>query len=225
MESKKPYWGLLRRRECLVLTWKARFLLLTGLLLLTLLAMRFVHPFLAVTDSKPGGVLVVEGWTTDWALEAAIAEFRAHPYDRMLVTGGPLESGGALSTYKTYAELSTASLLKLGLSSNEVQAVPAPRVRQDRTYASALVLKQWLRDHGLNPKTINVMTEGPHARRSWLLFQKALGKDQTVGIISLEPREYDPRHWWRFSSGVRAVTGEAMAYLYARFLFRPKAEF
>jgi uncharacterized SAM-binding protein YcdF (DUF218 family) len=84
-----------------------------------------------------------------------------------------------------------------------------------------LTLKQWLRAQGINPTTINVVTEGPHARRSRLLFQKALGNDLTVGIISLQSEEYDPQHWWRTSAGVRSVLSETIAYGYARFLFRP----
>lgn len=39
----------------------------------------------------------------------------------------------------------------------------------------------------------------------------------------MDSHEYDPRHWWRTSEGVRNVVGESIAYLYARFFFRPAA--
>jgi hypothetical protein len=34
--------------------------------------------------------------------------------------------------------------------------------------------------------------------------------------------DYDPKHWWRYSEGVREILGETIAYMYAEFLFRPE---
>jgi hypothetical protein len=181
---------------------------------------RGLHPFLAVNAPVRGGALVVEGWAPDAAMEQVIAEFKQHHYQKIFVTGGPLEQGAPLSEYKTYAELGTATLLKLGMSTNEVEAVPAPRVHRDRTYASAVALRKWFAEHGLAPNKLNLMTGGPHARRSRLLFTKALGKDVSVGVVAMRTSEYDPQHWWRSSQGFRLVTGEAIAYAYARVLFR-----
>jgi hypothetical protein len=215
------FWGLLRRRECLLPTWRGGLLLLLAGGLLAIGAVRKAHSFLAINDPVAGGALVVEGWAPDYALEQAITEFRRHPYTRIYVVGVPLERGAPLSEYKTYAELSAATLLKLGLNRDSVQAVPAPPVRQDRTYASALALKKWLQEHNAMPAEFNLISLGPHARRSRLLFEKAFGGDVRVGIIALEDQDYDPQHWWKSSQGVRAVTDELTAYAYARLLFHP----
>ena len=73
-------------------------------------------------------------------------------------------------------------------------------------------------------KSVNVVTEGPHARRSRLLFEKAFGKDVQVGVMSIPSPNYDHKHWWRTSEGVRTMISEVLAYGYARLLFRaPKA--
>jgi hypothetical protein len=56
------------------------------------------------------------------------------------------------------------------------------------------------------------------------MFEKALGKDTAVGVISIPEKDYDQQHWWRSSAGVRTVIGETMAYLYARFLFTAPEE-
>ena len=183
-----------------------------------------IGPFLSVTDSVPGGVLVVEGWAPDYILEAAIAEFKQHHYDRLLVTGIPLQEGAPLSEYKNYANLGAAVLVKLGLSTNDVQAVPTGLTRRDRTYAMALALKHWLRAHDLTPTKVNVITAGPHARRSRLMFEKALGNGVTVGVIAIPAKDYDEEHWWHYSQGVRTVIGELLAYAYARLLFYPPSE-
>jgi uncharacterized SAM-binding protein YcdF (DUF218 family) len=186
----------------------------------TLLCLR-VHPFLAVTERVPAKVLVVEGWGSVFTLEHALEEFRTNDYERVFVTGGPIEQGAPLSEYKTYAELGAATLIKLGLDSNTVIAVPAPRVAQDRTYIAAFMLRQWWAEHRFNASAINLVTDGTHARRSWLLFGEVFEPETAVGIIAIPPRDYDARRWWGSSGGFRAVIGESLAYFYARFIFSP----
>ncbi len=215
-------WGLVCRRECLVPTWRGWAGLLLVLLLGAVLVVRNAEPFLAVTDSKPGGILVVEGWASDYVLQDAIAEFRHHQYSKVYVTGVPIDSGSMLVEYESYAELGAVRLAKLGLSTNLLQCVPAPLVRKDRTYDSAVALRRWFEARHLPcPSPVNVLTEGPHARRSRLLFEEALGGHVTVGVIAAPPGNYNPNRWWRSSAGVRNVIGEALAYIYARFFFWP----
>lgn len=221
MEPNRVFWGMLSRRQCLVPTRRGWLLLALGVGVLAVAVLRGAYPFLALNDPAPGGILVVEGWVPDYALAAAGAEFRRHPYAKLLVTGIPLEHGAPLSEYKNYAHLGAATLIQLGLSTNDIQAVPAPLTRRDRTYATALSLKAWLREQPVPPTKVNLVTTGPHARRSRLLFEKALGRDFTVGVLSVPGRDFDAQHWWRSSQGVRVVTGEMIAYCYVRFFFRP----
>ena len=178
-----------------------------------------IHPFLAPTHPVTGGILVVEGWGPDYAMNAAAEEFARSPYQKIYVTGGPLEWGGPLSDYKSYAELGAAILGKSGLSSNVV-AVPAPKVQRDRTYNSALALRKYLDEHGIPHSRVNLISVGVHSRRSRLLCQKAFGKGTRVGIIALTPMEYNPRRWWQSSQGFRAVMSETFAYAYVRVFFR-----
>ena len=224
MESKQPHRGLFRKRQCLVPTWRGCLLLILIVALLSIVAARTIHPFLAISAPVRGEVLVIEGWAPDYVFETAIAEFNQNHYEKLFVTGGPLVQGAPLSQYHTYAELGAATLVKLGLDANLVQAVPAPLVRQDRTFTSALALKSWWAGHGMSPQQFNLMSVGPHARRSRLLFQKAFGKNVKIGILAIAEYDYDPKHWWRSSAGVRTVISEAVAYCYVRIFFRaPKA--
>ena len=224
MDSNKRSWGLFRRRECPVPTIRGFAVLLFIAISLAVLAARTVYPFLAVNSRVRDGVLVVEGWVPDYALEKTIAEFKRNHYSKLFVTGVPLDNGAPLSEYKTFAELGAATLIRLGFDTNTVQAVPAARVRADRTYACAAALKNWFLQNGIAETNVNVITMGAHARRTRLLFSKALGKDCRIGVISLQSRSYDPHRWWESSEGVRTVIGEGIAYGYARLLFRPPAE-
>src|ERR1041384_2949097 len=125
-KAKQKCWGLLRHRSCLIPTWRGWLLLLLGVVLLFVVALRSAYPFLALTEPLPGGVLVVEGWATDDTLQEVVTEFRRNHYEKLYVAGGPLDFGSFLSEYRTYAERGAASLTKMGLATNEVQAVPAP---------------------------------------------------------------------------------------------------
>src|SRR5450759_4380691 len=116
MKPRNSFWRFVHRRECLVPTWQG-WLLFTFLgVALTMTGVLTVHPFLAVTEPIPAKVLVVEGWVPNYVLEEARAEFERHHYGKLYVTGGPLERGGHLSEYKTYAELGTATLIRMGMS-------------------------------------------------------------------------------------------------------------
>jgi len=205
-------------------TWRGWLLLGVIFWVMAIVIIRGAYSFLAVSDTKPGGILVVEGWAADYALERVVTEYRQFSYEKVYVTGGPIERGAPLSQYKTYAELGAATLVALGLSTNAVQPVPGLRVKQDRTYACAVALKKWLNENGTQPTRINLLTVGPHARRSRLLFEKSFGKNTPIGVIAVREPDYDTRHWWRSSQGFRAVTDEAIAYVYARLLFHPGEE-
>jgi hypothetical protein len=211
-----------KKRVCRVPTLAGWCVILLTFLLLSDWAIHRVHPFLARNHPVPATVLVVEGWASDETMQKVIALFHQGGYRQIFVTGGPLEYGAPLSHYGNYADIGALILVRLGLDGSLVQPVPAPEVMQDRTFASAIILKHWFEAHGGVPSAFNLVSVGPHARRSQLLFQKAFGKKSTVGIIAFNARDYDPSHWWRSSAGVRQVLDELLAYSYARFFFWPK---
>lgn len=219
MKQRTPFFGLLRRRECLLPTWQGFLLfLLIGAGSILLFAMN-VQSFLALTEPVSADVLVVEGWTPDFVMEEAVKEFQRGHYSKLYVTGGPIEDGSRMSGFKTFAELGAAILVKMGVSASVIEAVPAPLVRRDRTYASALALKSHLQRKAHTFTGINLMSLGIHSRRSHLLFQQAFDGDFRIGIIAVEDRNYYSKDWWKFSEGVRAVIDELFAYFYALLVF------
>jgi uncharacterized SAM-binding protein YcdF (DUF218 family) len=217
--------GLLNRRERWGLSWYGRlFVLATGLLIFCLLVFR-VYPFLALTHRVATNVLVVEGWINDYAIRTAVEEFRSNSYERVFTTGGPVEgTGGYINDYQTSASVGADLLTKNGLPSESVQMVPSRVMDRDRTYSSAIALRNWFREHNMAISKINIVTEDLHARRTRLLFQEALGQDVVVGVIAVPNPDYDARHWWRYSAGVKDVIAEAASYLYAKVLFYPPEE-
>ncbi|MBL9136435.1 MAG: YdcF family protein [Verrucomicrobiales bacterium] len=159
--------------------------------------------------------LVVEGWLPDYALEAAIREYRRGGYEQLFTTGGPLEQGSYLKEFQTYAELARNTLLRLGLSTNEVKAVPNNTWQRNRTFAAALALGDHCQRSGIALTAINLVSVGPHTRRSGLCFRRALGRNVEVGLIAIDTQDYDVDRWWKFSQGVKDVVGETFSVAYA----------
>jgi hypothetical protein len=192
-------------------------LALLALVLGLTLAVTQLYPFLAMNQPIAADALVVEGWIHDKNLQDAVTEYKSHRYQYLMTTGIPIPQGAYLAQYKTYAELAAASVKRLGIEHDQIIAVPAAYVTKDRTYTAAISLRQWLDRNPSRISSINVLTVGAHARRTWMLYNKALAPRYSVGIIaSSVGQEYNPQRWWASSAGFRTVTSEAIAYLYAR---------
>jgi hypothetical protein len=218
-ERRTRLWGLLQRRERWSLSWRGWLIGGAGVLGVGLCIGLGSHPFLAMTHRVDAEYLVVEGWVPNYALEESIAEFKSRPYRLMFTVGCEIVNGVNVEEGDNHADYSASRLRWLGMDMKLVQPVHARVKYRNRTYESALALRRWIQDHQLPVASFNVVTVGPHARRSRLLFEKAFGGKAKVGVIAVEDREYDPRRWWKYSEGVKELIAEGAAYLYARFFF------
>jgi len=201
------------------LTWLGRFAVLVVLALLGWGAVLEAYPFLAPVQTVPSDSLVLEGWLPDYTLNTVIDQMKQGRYQRVYLTGGVILQAGPNAQLRTYPDLLRATLISRGVSPDLLVAVPCPAVSKDRTYASAVALRDWMASHHIACSAFNVVTQGPHARRSRLLFGKAFGPHCQIGVMPIAADDYDPAAWWRTSAGVREVVGEAIAYLYARCFF------
>ena len=221
--SSRKFWGILRRKESWGLSWRGWVLLASVVALTAGCVVLNIHPFLAVTHRTNADILVVEGWIQRYAMQKAVEEFKSGRYKRIFTTGGPENgSGGYVNDYQTSASVGAEILTKrFGIPGDVVQMVPSHVIGRDRTYSSAIALREWLHQHDVRVQSINIVTEGTHARRTRLLFEKALGSNVAVGVIAVPSPDFDARHWWRYSEGVEEVVTEGVAYLYAKFFFLP----
>lgn len=208
---------LIQRQEKWTLTAQGWGVTVLCIVVSIIFTITHIHSFLAVNSPIKADVLVVEGWLPDYALKDALTEFEKRSYKKVVTTGVPLPTGYYLAQYKTFAQLSAATLKALGLEKEKLTAVSAPDVIKDRTYASAVAFRQWLNSN-LPVESINLYTLDVHTRRSWLLFEQVLAPKIQVGAIAAKTQEYDPNQWWTSSEGVRSVISETIAYIYARFL-------
>jgi uncharacterized SAM-binding protein YcdF (DUF218 family) len=213
--SRKPRWGL---------SWRGRVLVAAATLVAGLLVFSNIFPFLAVTQRVPSDTLVVEGWIQEFGIQTAVKEFQIGRYKHLFTTGGPVRgNGGYVNDYQTSASVGAELLKKFGISNESVQMVPSHVIGRDRTYSSAVALRNWVRARHVEVDSLNIVTEDTHARRTRLLFARAFGPNVRVGVIAVPDPDYDARHWWRYSEGVEKVIEESVAYIYALFFFHPNA--
>jgi len=207
-----------KRRVLTPVGWAALSIAFGFVLVLIIL---FVHPFLAPTKPVGGDILVVEGWLPDYALEKVKKRFQQGSYQLLVTTGAKIDVGYHLSEYKTWAELAASTLKNLDFPEDKMMTAPAHKnIKRDRTYHSILAVQRRLNKEGFNEASIDIVSLGAHARRSWFLSEKIFSS-VNVGVIAISPNEYDVPRWWLSSEGVRNVISESIAYLYARFIFSP----
>ena len=222
MTTSRKRWVLLNRKERWGLSGLGWLVLMAGMVLFFFIGVVAVHPFLAITETVPADVLVVEGWIHPYGIKAAATDFESGRAARIFTTGGPVSgSGGYTNDFNTSASVAGERLTAAGIPATAITIVPSHVSGRDRTYNSALALRDWLDKEGDRPQALNVLTEDVHARRTRLLFQEALGSKVKVGIIAIGNPDYDPAHWWQYSEGVREILGEVLAYAYAKLLFYP----
>ena len=208
---------LVRRREVWTLTWPARLLLLGLVLGGGLLFARQAGRFLAVSEPAGGEYLVVEAWMPTYTYQAAAELWHTGRYRRVIAVRAVPDDAVPGEGVTDYS--SVGSLVRAGIPREVIVEAAGAGIQKDRTFHSAMNLRHWLESANITKASLDVLTLGPHARRSRLLFRKALGDGFEVGVIAVADRRFDANHWWRTSEGVRSVLGEFLAYLYARFFF------
>ena len=221
--SRLRFFGIVNRRLRWGLSWHGWLLVALAAVTSGYLLLKNIHAFLAVTGPVNTNILVIEGWIHRYALRQGADEFKTGSYQRIFTTGGPENgSGGYTNDYNTSASVGADVLTKkFGLPSNLVQMVPSRVIDRDRTYSSAVALRDWFHERDIQVRSLNVFTEDAHARRTRLLFAKAFGPNVEVGVIAAQNPDYEADHWWRYSEGVEEIMGESIAYLYAKLFFHP----
>jgi uncharacterized SAM-binding protein YcdF (DUF218 family) len=155
----------------------------------------------------------VEGWIGREAIGAAVNEFEQGGY-RYIVTTGGLTSGRWEDPPESYARKAADLMVRLGVPKKRILVAYSEETESRRTFESAVAVRRTFADAGIKPKTINVFTFGPHARRSELVFSKVNSDSPQVGVISWEPPDYYRKPWWKSSERARNLIEEVFGYIY-----------
>jgi hypothetical protein len=214
---------LFQRREVVLPTFWGGLLLLAVLGTTALLIARQLGSWLAVNQpvagarGGPADLIVIEGWLGERELDAAAAYVRQRGYPRVITSGGPIQS---FSPFASYAERA-AQRLREKLPDKVVEAVPTPATKQDRSYASAVWVRDWAQQRAVSAEAIDVYSLGAHARRTRMVYRQAFGEGTQVGIIAGAPHDTDIVHWWRTSEAAKQVLGETLSLAWTQCCFWP----
>jgi len=204
---------LLIKRECYCFTKTGLLIFLFLLSASFIVVIMWLPLFYAVNEPLDNAdILVVEGWLDDRQLIEAMVIFDKSEYQVLITTGTALNQGYYLSEYKDWATLAKSSLLAMGMPDDQLISVPAVSVSQERTLNSAKALSKYL--DSTEYRSLNIVSSGMHARRTWSVFQSVLGNKYKVGVISLDDRSYGIDAWWKSSKGVRDFISESIKLSY-----------
>ncbi|MEO8836448.1 MAG: hypothetical protein ABI364_06890 [Caldimonas sp.] len=222
--------ALFRRRQVWLPTFLGALLACALVAALAVAGALLIGPFLAQSDPAHGPdghgarTLVVEGWLDEAGLDEAIAAFRRGRYERIVTSGGPIEGWQEGTVWPTYAERAASYLRRHGAGdATVVIAAPAPPTALERTYLSAVAVRQLARREGLVLDAFDLFSGDVHARRSRLDYRLAFGPRVEVGVLAATARHYDLAHWWRSSEGAKTVLGEALGLAWTGCCFWPAA--
>jgi hypothetical protein len=216
------FWGrrlrLVQRRTCWCPTWLGSFCVALFLTAPAVWWCCYGEAYLSWTERGPSDVLVVEGWIGREGVRAAATEFAEHGYRYVVTSGGVTtaerwEVGGW-----SYAEGAGQELIRLGVPADRIIVATSRDTERQRTFESAVAVRQALQAKGIRPKALNVFTWGPHARRSRLVFAKVEPSDTNVGVVSWAPPTYDTVPWWGSSDRAKELLTETAGYVF-EFLF------
>jgi hypothetical protein len=172
-------------------------------------------------DARGARTLVVEGWLADPELAQAVAAFKRGRYERVLTTGGPIEAWIDVGNFGSFALRAAAYLRGHGITEVPVIALPAPDTKKDRSYLTALMVRDWARREGVALQAVDVYSVGVHTRRSRTIYRMALGDGVEVGALAARPADYDDERWWASSTGAKKTLNEVVSLAWTACCFWP----
>lgn len=199
-------------KQRLIHRWKWRLAGWAIVLALLTMGVCRLYPFLCRTQPLVSPVMVLESWMSDADLEQALAWAATNGVERIYLTGLDINIGSWLSEWKTYPDMTMARLAALEANRKyRIFTAPGGNPKRNRTVASAWALKD---RYATDLLSFNVVSVGPHTRRSWRVFERVMGEEIMIGSVALTPAYYNQSDWWKSSEGVRSMIGELIAYLY-----------
>jgi hypothetical protein len=155
--------------------------------------------------------LVVEGWIGLEGMRDAAQEFADGKYNLIVTTGGLTGERWNVERWN-YAEMAAKELRRLGVAPDHILVARAREIESQRTFEAASAARRTLKSNNLEPATINIMTRGPHARRSRLIYAKVFGPHTKVGVISWIPVSERSTPWWGSTDRASDLIKESVAY-------------
>lgn len=98
--------------------------------------------------------------------------------------------------FTNYADVMAWRIISSGIRGSTIRSVTNHARIINRTFSSARDLFNYGSREGNLPDSVNLISYGTHARRSWIIFSKVLGPDIKTGVVRINPgREFPYNHF------------------------------
>jgi len=119
--------------------------------------------------------------------------------------------------YTYIAELCAAGLRKRGIPADSIIILPSEERKTNRTFNSALAVRNWYLSGNFQQINLNIFTENIHARRTWILYRMALNDlEINTGIISTP---FNPEVKQHSKINSRNILRELSGIIYYKTIF------
>ena len=119
--------------------------------------------------------------------------------------------------YDSHQQILRNELVANGIDSAKVVAIALDNRQFNRTLATALAVRDWIKENNTNINGVNIASMGIHSRRTWLTYKTVLDTNCEVGNISLpDYRDSDSGK----SKFLRTLT-ETLDYIYYNIILIP----
>ncbi|OQX77088.1 MAG: hypothetical protein B6D61_07735 [Bacteroidetes bacterium 4484_249] len=120
------------------------------------------------------------------------------------------ENQAGLFGFESEAELTALYLRAIGVEDSKISTISFSAENPNQTLSAAKAFKDWSEKNKC--KEINLVSSGVHSRRTWFTYNKIVGDQTKVGIISINKLKYDKDNWWKSFEGIRYVINEFFSY-------------
>lgn len=172
-----------------------------------------IYEFLALpTKRVAADVLIVEGWGGPRISLAAFEEYKTGQYQQVVVAAALVEQEGT-EPAEPLAKLVAEDLVRRGIPAARLLVASPNTGNWNKTAKTARAACALLREKGIHPKGLNVITFGLHARRSRLAYIHAIGPGIPVGHITIPNQRFINRPWWSSPGGFFLVAKSLIGWI------------
>ncbi len=108
-------------------------------------------------------------------------------------------------------------LINAGLPDSLIHPVESIHKVKSRTYTTALEVQKWIAGHDKHMRhSITIVTQGCHARRTYLSYKKVFGDSADIGVICLPEKDINASNWFFSLTGWKNVLYELAGLIYVR---------
>lgn len=184
----------------------------------------YAEDFLSPVHENATDALLVECWIGKRGIEAAGSLYLSNNYSFIVLVGGLQESKWGEKTWN-HTDYSKELLQNAfpEIEENRIMKVTTDIVTKNRTYASARSVEATIttpsaltfrRNSEIQVQNITIFTEGAHARRSTLVYERVFPNETEVFGYAWKPDQLYQGPWYQSSYRAKNLATELIGYFY-----------